>query len=54
MDYAFEKYNNFPKWVIDQLLSEVQSEDYNIGSSIQDNQNDVSKTAHLLLLQVKN
>ena len=54
LEYAFEKYNNFPKWVIDQLLSEVQSEDYNIGSSIQDNQNDVSKTAHLLLLQVKN
>ena len=23
LEYVFEKYNNFPKWVIDQLLSEV-------------------------------
>ena len=33
----------FPKWVIDQLLSEVQLEDSNIRSSIEDNQNDVKK-----------
>ena len=32
-----------PKWVIDQLLSEVQLEDSNIRSSIEDNQNDVKK-----------
>ena len=44
------KYNNFPKCVIDQLLSEVQLEDPNIRSSIQENQNDVNKTAHLLVL----
>ena len=50
LEHVFEKYNNFPKWVIDQLLSEVQSEDANIRSSIQDNQNDVNKTAHLLVL----
>ena len=50
LEYVFKKYNNFPKWVIDQLLSEVQSEDYNMRSSIQDNQNDVNKTAHLLVL----
>ena len=50
LEYIFEKYNNFPKWVIDQLLSEVQSEDSNISSSIQYNQNDVIKTAHLLVL----
>ena len=50
LEYVFEKYNNFPKWVIDQLLSEVQLEDANIRSSIQHNQNDVNKTAHLLVL----
>ena len=50
LEYVFEKYNNFPKWVIDQLLSEVQLEDANIRSSIQDNQNDVNKTADLLVL----
>ena len=50
LECVFEKYNNFLKWVIDQLLSEVQSEDYNMRSSIQDNQNDVNKIAHLLVL----
>ena len=35
---------------IDQLLSEVQLEDSNIRSSIKDNQNDVDKTVHLLVL----
>ena len=50
LEYVFEKYNNFPKCVIDQLLSEAQSEDSNIRSPIQDNQNDVNKTAHLLVL----
>ena len=50
LEYVFEKYNNFPRWVIDQLLTEVKSEDANISSSIQDNQNDVNKTAHLLVL----
>ena len=45
------KYNNFPKCVIDQLLSEVRLEDPNIRSSIQENQNDVNKTAHLLVLR---
>ena len=30
--YVFEKHNNFPKWVIDKLLSAVQSEDSNIRS----------------------
>ena len=49
MEYVFEKYNNFPKWVIDQLLSEVQSEDAKIRSSIQYNKNDVNKTAHLFV-----
>ena len=33
----------FPKWVIDQLLSEVQLDDSNFRSSIEDNQNDVKK-----------
>ena len=46
----FEKYNNNFKWVIYQLLIEVQSEDSNIKSSIQGNQNDVNKTAHILVL----
>ena len=32
LEYVFEKYKNFPKWVIDQLLSDVQSEDSNIRS----------------------
>ena len=50
LEYVFEKYNNFPKWVIDQLLSEGQSEDSNIRSSIQENQNDVNKTLHILAL----
>ena len=50
LGYNFKKYNNFPKWVIDQLLSDVQSEDSNIRSSIQDNQSDFNKTAHLLVL----
>ena len=50
LEYVFEKCNNFPHWFIDQLLSEVQSEDVNIRSSIQENQNDVNKTAHLLVL----
>ena len=50
LEYGFGKYNNFPKWVIDQLLIEVQSEDSNIRISIQENQNDVNKTAHLLVL----
>ena len=50
LEYVFEKYNNFLKWVIVQLLSVVQSEDSNIRSSIQDNQNDVNKTKHLLVL----
>ena len=48
--YVFEKHNNFPNWVIDKLLSEVQSEDSNMRSLMQDNQNDVNKTAHLLVL----
>ena len=46
LEYVFEKYNNFPKWVIDQLLSEVQSEDSNIRSSMQENQNDVNPLLH--------
>ena len=50
LEYFFEKYNLFPKWFIDQLLSEFQLEDSNIRSSIQDNENDVKKTAHLLVL----
>ena len=50
LEYVFEKYNNFLKWVIVQLLSVVQSEDSNIRSSIQDNQNDVNKTKHLPVL----
>ena len=50
LEYVFEKYNNFAKWVIDQLLSEGQLEDHNNRSSIQENQNDVNKTAHLLVL----
>ena len=49
----------FPKWVIDQLLSEVQLEDSNIRSSIEDNQNDVKKQhiyqSYLMLVRkVKN
>ena len=44
------KYNNFPKWVIDQLVSEIQLEDSNIRSLIQHNQNYLNKTAHLLVL----
>ena len=43
-------HNNLPKWVIDQLLSEVQLEHSNIRSLTQDKQNDVNKTAHLLVL----
>ena len=50
LEYVFEKCNNFTKWVLDQLLSEVQLEDPNNRSSIQENQNDVNKTAHLLVL----
>ena len=50
LEYVFEKYNNFPKWVIDQLLSEGQLKDSNIRSSIQNNQNDINKTTHLLVL----
>ena len=50
LEYTFEKYKTFFKWVIEQLLSEVQLEDSNIRSSIQDNQNDVNKTVHLLVL----
>ena len=34
LEYVFEKYNNFSKWVIEQLLSEFQSKDSNIRSSI--------------------
>ena len=44
------KYNNFPKWVIDQLVSEIQLEDSNIRSLIQHDQNYLNKTAHLLVL----
>ena len=29
LEYVFEKYNNFSKWVMEQLLSEVQSKDSN-------------------------
>ena len=50
LECLFEKYNNFPRWVIDQLLSDAQLENSNIRSSIQDNQKDVNKTAHLLVL----
>ena len=50
LEYTFEKYNNFFKWVIEQLLSEVKLEDSHIRSSIQDNQNDINKTVHLLFL----
>ena len=50
LKYVFEKHNNFPKWVIYQLLSEVQWEDANIRRLIQDNQNEVNKTPHLLVL----
>ena len=50
LEYVFEKYYNFPKCVIHQFLSEVQLEDPNIRSSIQENQNDFNKTAHLLVL----
>ena len=50
LKFVFEKYSNFPKWVINQLLNEVQSEDSNIRSPIQDNQIDVKKTADLLVL----
>ena len=50
LEYVFERYSNFPKWVINQLLSEVQSEGSNIRSSRQENQNDVNTTAHLLVL----
>ena len=50
LEYVFEKYNNFPKWVIDQLLSDGQLKDSNIRSSIQNNQNDINKTTHLLVL----
>ena len=49
LEFVFEKYSNFPKWVIDQVLNEVQSEDSNIRSPIQDNQIDVKKTADLLV-----
>ena len=49
-EYVFETYSNFPKWLIDQLLSEVQLEHSNIRSLTQDKQNDVNKTAHLLVL----
>ena len=34
LEYVFEKYNNFSKWFIEQLLSEFQSKDSNIRSSI--------------------
>ena len=50
LEYILKKYNNFLKWVIDQLLSEVQLEDAKIRSSIQDNQNDINETALLLVL----
>ena len=48
-----------PKWVIDQLLSEVQLDYSNIRSSIEDNQNDVKKQhiyqSYLMLVRkVKN
>ena len=49
-EYVFETYSNLPKWLIDQLLSEVQLEHSNIRSLTQDKQNDVNKTAHLLVL----
>ena len=48
---TFEKYNKFAKCVIVLLLSEVQSEDSNIRSSIEENQNGFNKTAHLLVLR---
>ena len=48
---TFEKYSNFAKCVIALLLSEVQSEDSNIRSSIEENQNGFNKTAHLLVLR---
>ena len=47
LEYVCEKYNNFLKWVADQLLSEVQLEDCNIRGSIQDNQNDVQKIVYI-------
>ena len=47
LEYVFEKYKNFPKWVAGQLLSEVQLEDCNIRGSIQVNQNDVQKIAYI-------
>ena len=51
LEYVFEQYNNFPKWVTDQLLSKVQSEKfYNVTSSIQENQCDANKIVHLLVL----
>ena len=47
LEYVCEKYNNFLKWVADQLLSEAQLEDCNIRGSIQDNQNDVQKIVYI-------
>ena len=44
LENVFEKHNNFPKRVIEQLVSEFQLEDS------KHNQNDVNKTLHLLLL----
>ena len=50
LEYVFEKYHNFHKWIIDQLLNEVQMEDSNISSSMQENQNGVNKIAHVLVV----
>ena len=51
LEYVFEQYNNFPKWVTDQLLSKGPSEKfYNVTSSIQENQCDANKIVHLLVL----
>lgn len=50
LEYVFEKYHNFHKQIIDQLLNEVQTEDSNISSSMQENQNDVNKIAHVLVV----
>ena len=38
------------KYLVEQLLSHVQSEDSNIKSSVQDYQSDVNKAAHLSVL----
>ena len=38
------------KYLVEQLLSHVQSEDSNIKSSVQDYQSDVNKAALLLVL----